>query len=67
MWEWYRERYMGAAHGVVGIIFMLLHVPELLEADWWTWRRVCECGTTNFYSYEGYMSVCLRGTPRASG
>ncbi|CAJ1410888.1 unnamed protein product [Effrenium voratum] len=31
MWEWYRERYMGAAHGVVGIIFMLLHVPELLE------------------------------------
>lgn len=47
MWEWYRERYMGAAHGVVGIIFMLLHVPELLEADCgWT----CECGTTNFYS-----------------
>ncbi|CAJ1414872.1 unnamed protein product [Effrenium voratum] len=33
MWEWYRERYMGAAHGVVGIIFMLLHVPELLDAQ----------------------------------
>jgi hypothetical protein len=32
MWEWYRDRYMGAAHGVMGIIFMLLHVPSMREA-----------------------------------
>eukprot|EP00435_Cladocopium_sp_Y103_P073870 s443_g45.t1 len=31
MWEWYRDRYMGAAHGVMGIIFMLLHVPSMRE------------------------------------
>eukprot|EP00913_Durusdinium_trenchii_P011308 g10620.t1 len=33
MWEWCHDRYMGAAHGVMGILFMLLHVPELLEGE----------------------------------
>lgn len=33
MWEWYGDRYMGAAHGVMGILFMLLHVKEMCEGD----------------------------------
>jgi len=33
MWEWYGDRYMGAAHGVMGITFMLLHVPAMLEGQ----------------------------------
>eukprot|EP00921_Rhytidocystis_pertsovi_P014615 GHVQ01023585.1.p1 GENE.GHVQ01023585.1~~GHVQ01023585.1.p1 ORF type:complete len:415 (+),score=41.24 GHVQ01023585.1:2260-3504(+) len=29
MWKWCGENYIGAAHGVVGILFILLHVPSV--------------------------------------
>eukprot|EP01065_Artemidia_motanka_P036985 TRINITY_DN4508_c2_g4_i1.p1 TRINITY_DN4508_c2_g4~~TRINITY_DN4508_c2_g4_i1.p1 ORF type:complete len:410 (+),score=41.11 TRINITY_DN4508_c2_g4_i1:66-1295(+) len=32
MWQWYGTEYLGAAHGVMGIVYMLLHVPSALSA-----------------------------------
>ncbi|KAI0718439.1 hypothetical protein C8T65DRAFT_639085 [Cerioporus squamosus] len=35
MWRWHGSRYLGAAHGVVGILHMLLHAPSaILEPHW---------------------------------
>jgi len=30
MWSWHDKCYLGAAHGLMGILYMLLHVPTLL-------------------------------------
>ena len=29
LWRWYKEEYLGAAHGAMGILFTLLHIPAL--------------------------------------
>ncbi|TFK87683.1 hypothetical protein K466DRAFT_490406 [Polyporus arcularius HHB13444] len=35
MWRWHGSRYLGAAHGVVGILHMLLHAPSaILQPHW---------------------------------
>ncbi|KAI0827201.1 hypothetical protein BC628DRAFT_210366 [Trametes gibbosa] len=35
MWRWHGSRYIGAAHGVVGILHVVLHAPaKVLEPHW---------------------------------
>ncbi|RPD65168.1 hypothetical protein L226DRAFT_456313 [Lentinus tigrinus ALCF2SS1-7] len=35
MWRWHETRYLGAAHGLVGILQVLLHAPSaILEPHW---------------------------------
>jgi len=35
MWTWHGKQYLGAAHGVAGIIFMILQIPELAKDPEW--------------------------------
>jgi hypothetical protein len=48
MWEWHEKKYLGAAHGVMGILYVLMHVPQVvakhrsdikLMIDWLAARR----------------------------
>ncbi|KAH9855565.1 hypothetical protein C2E23DRAFT_813811 [Lenzites betulinus] len=35
MWRWHGTRYLGAAHGIVGILHIVLHAPaKVLEPHW---------------------------------
>ncbi|KAL7284402.1 hypothetical protein ACG7TL_001692 [Trametes sanguinea] len=35
MWKWHGSRYLGAAHGVVGILHQVLHAPSHIIAPHW--------------------------------
>jgi len=35
MWTWHGKAYLGAAHGVAGILYMLLHVPSVTQDAHW--------------------------------
>ncbi|KAI0368554.1 hypothetical protein BV20DRAFT_457658 [Pilatotrama ljubarskyi] len=36
MWEWHGSRYLGAAHGAVGILHVLLHAPSKIISPHWS-------------------------------
>ncbi|KAI0746461.1 hypothetical protein C8Q80DRAFT_1175179 [Daedaleopsis nitida] len=35
MWRWHGSRYLGAAHGVVGILHVILHAPSAILRSHW--------------------------------
>ncbi|KAH9914166.1 uncharacterized protein BXZ73DRAFT_92830 [Epithele typhae] len=35
MWRWHNSRYLGAAHGVAGILHMLVHAPSAIVLPHW--------------------------------
>ncbi|KAI0353316.1 hypothetical protein OH77DRAFT_619046 [Trametes cingulata] len=36
MWKWHGSRYLGAAHGAVGILHVVLHAPSRIIAPHWS-------------------------------
>lgn len=42
MYEWYQEQYVGAAHGLSGIYYLLMQVGHLSSSQQQLWRQILE-------------------------